>query len=502
VDTDGDGYQDSTEAGYPNAQVRRYPTAYSGGRTYEESACSPDFPDNCSGFLGSGQQTTTDGAGNYSYNTVGFDMDTIYFPLPSGYTRTTPGSVVVSTQLIEDPPGFNLRFNDELVWREADFGIRPNTVNITANVRIATGTGSCTATTGSPYAGANLNIAGGSTNRVQTTAANGATTFVVPSNPYTLTLQVPSGYDVVGRQIPSGGSQSGTNGMQFTPGANTTATFCIAINDPWLQTDLGDVRFRALDMPLPIGKYASTGNQSNQYPGIYYSSTTQAEIGGGNISVAGWIVNNEYLYNTDTQNRNGTVSYNFYKSRAKTEGVEIHPLTAGTLNPNEITESGVYEANGNLIINSYTHTNGNRVVILANGDVTINTPINIPVSQGLFIVAAKGNIIIPPTIGTTTLSSSTPNLVGYYSAEGSIVLPSAANCPSTPDRRLNVAGALIANSVKPFASNGTGSIQNQRTLCNENLNYPSIYVSSRLDFLTQLTDFYKVPFTKWREERP
>ncbi|MDO8269683.1 MAG: hypothetical protein Q7T54_03370, partial [Candidatus Levybacteria bacterium] len=72
----------------------------------------------------------------------------------------------------------------------------------------------------------------------------------------------------------------------------------------------------------------------------------------------------------------------------------------------------------------------------------------------------------------------------------------------TPDLRLNVGGALIAHSLKPFSSAGTGIIDNRRSLCIESATNPSLYISARPDFLIQMTDFYKTSYTKWKEVNP
>lgn len=391
----------------------------------------------------------------------------------------------------------------------------PATVGVTTHVRSVTSVGSCNSTSGSAYnnggAGANVNIngGGGTVNRNQTTnPVSGSTAFTcLPQGNYTTTLQVPSGYSVIGTDVsPAVESPVGSNGLSFATGTNSqTVTFCIAPIDPWFQTDLGDVRFVNLSNPVPTGQY---GSSDATYPGIFYSSDSSANFGNaGNASssVRQWVINNEYSYNADTENRNGGMSYDFYKSKALKDGVVVTQLTTGVFDEQQITDTGVYEANGNLTINSYNHTPGRRVVILVNGNVTINSEIDIPVGTGLFIVAAKGNITIDDTVGTTTITSSTSNLDGYYTAQGSIILESVGNgCADgvTSDRRLNVAGALVANSLKPFSSTGTGTVQNNRSLCLDNLTRPSLFIASRPDFLVQLTDFYKTSYTKWREVNP
>ena len=381
--------------------------------------------------------------------------------------------------------------------------------------------GACNSSIGVAYVGpgntgATLNITNGSTvNSNQTTnPATGVTSFTCLPNStsYQLTLQVPSGYSVIGTNLtPDSSSALGSNGLSFTATQTDTATFCIAPINPWFQTSQGNVRFLNLSNPVPSGLYGST---DVSYPGIFYSSDSNANLGVGSASTKNWVINNEYSYNANTENRNGGMSYDFYKSKTKQDGVTCPTdatkstctLTPGVLDQSQITGSAVYESAGDLTINLYQHVNGRRVVILVNGNVTINSnTIAIPQNQGVFIVAAKGNITIANTVGTATLNSTLSGIDGYYTAQGSIILDTlATSCSNgaTSDLRLNVGGVLVANSLKPFSTTGTGTIQNKRSLCTNNLLYPSLYISSRPDFLTQLTDFYKTSYTKWQEVNP
>jgi hypothetical protein len=377
----------------------------------------------------------------------------------------------------------------------------PATYTVTANVRSVSSVGACTSSSGNPYSGANLNTTNGSTvNTNQTTNGSGVATFTcLPSGNYQVTIALPSGYTLVGT---NGGTSTSGNTISINPlSGDSAVTFCIAPTNPWFQTNTGDVRFSNLLNPIPAGKFGASDSSN---PGIYYSSNSNLSLGNGSVSTKGWGINYEYSYNANTENRNGTMGYGFLKSKARQDGVTITPLVAGTFDQTPITASGIYESPGDLTVNSYTHTNGRRIVILVNGNVIINAAnIQVPVGQGLFIVAAKGNITIAKGIGTSTLTSTTTNIDGYYTAEGSIIID-GDKCPDnvTPDLRLNVGGALIANSLKPFATTGTGTLQNKRSLCTNNLTYPSLSVASRPDFLTQLTDFYKVSYTKWQEAQP
>lgn len=435
-----------------------------------------------------------DTSGNNPPPTIGGQTDT---PTSSTTTWTAPACPLVSsiyTPLVAvSGAGGSVNYTTSITV--------PGTYTVTSNVRSVAGVGACTSSSGAGYGGANLNITNSSTvNTNQTTNASGVATFTcLPGGNYQVTIALPSGYSLLGT---NGGTSTSGNTININPlSSNSSVTFCIAPTNPWFQTNTGDVRFSNLLNPIPAGQYGAS-DASN--PGVYFSSNSNLSLGNGTVSAKGWGVNYEYSFNANTINRNGTMGYGFLKSKARQDGVKVTPLTPGTFDQTQITGSGIYESSGDLTINSYTHTNGRRVVILVNGNVIINASnVTVPVGQGLFIVAAKGNITIAKTIGTATLTSTTANIDGYYTAEGSIIIDGDKCADSvTPDLRLNVGGALIANSLKPFATTGTGTLQNKRSLCTNNLTYPSLFVSSRPDFLTQLTDFYKVSYTKWQEAKP
>lgn len=378
--------------------------------------------------------------------------------------------------------------------------------SVTVNVReVGLTETSCNPTVGKPYEGARVQLVGKNISTNITTDANGQNHIsCLPSGGYTATIGNISEYDVVGRSPNGGGFE---NTIATSVGPDQTVTFCVAQMNPWYQTDMGDVRFRDVNNPLPLGSY---GSIDANYPGIYYSSSTISNLGNGGVSPRGWVVDDEYSFNANTKNKNGSLAYGFYKSKARQDGVTIAHLTAGSFDPSQITGSGIYEADGDLTVGEYKHIPGSHVLILVNGTTTISTPISIPVSQGFLIVASKGDLIIDRSIGTsdpineTTLSSTSTQLDGYYSSEKNIILDgSGCKMGADSDRRLNIGGAIIANAAKPLAVSVTGGrIINNRVLCNGNATHPTLYVATRTDFLTQLTDFYKTTYTKWQEVRP
>ena len=134
--------------------------------------------------------------------------------------------------------------------------------------------------------------------------------------------------------------------------------------------------------------------------------------------------------------------------------------------------------------------------MLIPGDVNIQGDIAVPDSS-LFILASKGNI---------NISSNVASIEAYYSSERNILIPSRADLDCSvsgkEDKQLTVDGALVANALKPFASMQPGRVVNERDLCTGNPSTPSLFVKTRLGFLTLMTDFYKTYETKWEEILP
>src|SRR5581483_1695182 len=177
------------------------------------------------------------------------------------------------------------------------------------------------------------------------------------------------------------------------------------------------------------------------------------------------------------------------------------PCTISLTGANAITQSGIYKYDGDLTITGYTHPAGKHVTILVNGKTTLQpssgaTPpnslpspapqcassVNPPTAQfitvpsgagNLFILASKGDLAVDAAIGTCATDTSNLQLQGIYSSEGSVIAKgtSGAFCSqgtNGEDYRLNFGGFVIANSLHPFATNGSGKLVIQRSLCSDN----------------------------------
>jgi len=434
----------------------------------------------------------TDSTG--SYRRTGFTSGNSYTvsfssPIPAGYTlsATTPNPRTVK-------PG-----NTDY---EADFILVPPAPSQSTITGILYQNGGvCTG--GTPLAGATVRLVDSSGNPVGTpvtTDSTGKYTFTATNaNNYSLEFTNTLGSSLQYAHTSSCTSKTG-NTYTFNLTGNQTIDFYFNNFAPWFQTDLGDVRIGYLLNKIPGGTTAST---STTNPSIFYSTNSDPEFGSGQASSKGWAVGSEYDYNSSSSSRNGSSAYTFYESRAAETGVSIKSIS----DLSQITGSGVYELSAGAINNPYTVPNGQHIVILAPADLTINAPMTVPSgTKSLLIVAAKGNLTIGAGVGTTATDPNTFSLQGIYTSEKNIVLAgTGCSAGNNPDKRLNVGGVLIANSLRPFDSNGGGKIQNQRSLCTTssgNGQYPSLFVSTRLDFITQLTQFYKTTYQKWEEVQP
>jgi len=342
------------------------------------------------------------------------------------------------------------------------------------------------------------------------TAAGYTFNSVIAGNDYSLTLTgIPVDYIVVAVRTNISGSffsNSNSYGAFNSPNI-TTVDFCINNTfGPWFQTDKGDVRMPRVVNNVPAGRYATVEAGS---PSLFISSssTSTSDFGSGSSSSKNWNVNTEYGYNNPTfASAKGITSYTYYKSRADQLETTINLIT--TLPISNLT-TGIYKYDGNLAINSYSHTAGARVIILVNGDVTINSNIIVPSgANNLLIIAAKGDIKVDSTVGTIASDDNKINaqLQGIFTAEGDFILEgngTTACGAANQDKRLNIAGSVISNSLEPFTTGGQGNFDiSARTLCSDDANYPVAKIYARPDFLTQLTDFYKTSETKWQEVNP
>lgn len=391
-----------------------------------------------------------------------------------------------------------------------DITVNPN-YSVTGKVYLDTNANNCaTLTPSSGITVTTIDSGNGSTLGSSTSQADGSySVSSLACGTANLNITSSSSYRLTRVNVDSGGfSSAGISGNSYnsvTFPSSHTVDICVSPYTPWFQTTTGDVRANSLTNSVPTGQYASTDATN---PSLFIGNTSNVSFVGGGASSKGWSISNEYAKNAKSVGNLGSFAYSYYVSKASQNGVTISNLpncdsTACALNN---LDDGIYQVNGPIKITSFTFKPNAHVVILVNGATTIATTITVPQGQcagtkcNLFILASKGDIHIDKDLGTTE-NSATISLEGFISSEGSIILDNKGGCP-VADNRINIAGALIANAANPFSQTGSGSIQNNRSLCTGDDTYPTYTVTTRPDFMLQLTDFYKAASSKWQEVQP
>ncbi|MDP2672147.1 MAG: hypothetical protein Q8O68_01400, partial [Candidatus Daviesbacteria bacterium] len=270
----------------------------------------------------------------------------------------------------------------------------------------------------------------------------------------------------------------------------------------WFQSFGSDIRWDnnrsgplSFTNPIPSGKYASMPGVGGM-PGVIFSGAREPDLGDGEASASpyNWKVgsfSNPEVF-TDTHNIIPT-SYRFLLETVDGSSIEkkgIEDLCSGSsdasnciLTPGLL--NGVYHVDKDLTIggSDYTFTNNRNYVILINGNLTIKKKIFVDIGSTA-IFSAKGNITVDKFIGeafSTSCNAITHagcTIEGLYSADNKFIADGTDNCSSSTDKRLNVAGSVIANAFRQG-----GTFENKRNLCENNASYASVTFTERPDFM-------------------
>lgn len=292
-------------------------------------------------------------------------------------------------------------------------------------------------------------------------------------------------------------------------GSVINLNFGINNNKPWIQCKGADCRIDAgftSEVPTTAigGAYANL-NGSGNTPGLIFTGNSTPNFGQGQPSSTGWVVGGPTYGETYTPTKVGGIvktSYNYILAKAAQGNItptDLAPFCAGGLSNCTLTfgasSHGVYRANGNLNLNAFTFPNGQNYVILVAGDMTINGRISVPTTSTV-LFSATGNITVVRTVGEA-VSSISPTIDGIYSADKSFIAQGYGGCSVQPDLRLNIAGSVITN-----AALAGGFFTNQRDLCANDIYYPTIYFTERLDMVLNTPDFLKQPNFTYQEIAP
>lgn len=253
-----------------------------------------------------------------------------------------------------------------------------------------------------------------------------------------------------------------------------------------------------------ITVYGSAPGSQTQTPGIIFSGADDPVFGEGDASVNQWVVGGlTYPEVFNTAANPSSTSYQFVVDKAVQAKIKITDMSTICSNLANCTlppalPNGVYQAKGNLSLNTFTFPSNKNYVFLIDGDLTILGNLVVPNGSTAFFTAS-GNIIIDRNVGTATNLFPLPagQLQGIYSADSNFTIDGRRDCTAGPDKMLNVEGAIITNA---FGNGGT--FQMQRDLCGDNPKYPALTIRLRLDMLLNLPQFLMKQKTTFREEAP
>ncbi|MDO8503544.1 MAG: hypothetical protein Q7S60_02535, partial [bacterium] len=246
--------------------------------------------------------------------------------------------------------------------------------------------------------------------------------------------------------------------VQATNGALTadsgTSAFSVLFNSGgWFQVQDSDVTSPGdLISKIPLTCTGSCVPQfglsgGGGYPGVPAYGGSNADFGGGSVSLKEWLANTKYS--------GRRYDYAWFARLAPT-GVftnEESVITDSQISGGDLVsgfQSGGYfwrYKNGDLTINSTANLGDRKVILFVNGNLTIQGKINLDDGKGFFAAIAAGNINIDPGVS----QPNNPALEGMFMANGTI---STGTKSPNPDDRLYIRGALV----------GWGGINLQRDL--------------------------------------
>lgn len=291
---------------------------------------------------------------------------------------------------------------------------------------------------------------------------------------------------------------------------------------PWFQGVGGDIRIDSgITNKVPIGVtppssrftsiFGSGGTAGVIFAGDGVPPVLSPDFGQGTApantfaSPNGWLVYGSGGKFTPVNNNIMRTSYRFMNDNIKTTITNL----ATNICPNLLDctlpanfQGGVYKAEGNTRLNSYTFLTGHHYLFLINGDLRIQGTQIVPKGSTVTFISSK-DIVFDKTVGGLA-TDTTSHVEGFYSADENIIIESYNNNCATSDKRLNVAGTLISNAGMTLTGS---SFQQNRDLCttagtNNNTKYPALKITERPDFILNAPNFLKVPNYIWEEVAP
>lgn len=484
IDSDRDGIKDASEGGYN-----------SGGANIVSITGVGSVPTNANG--------------DYSFTNVTAGTYSVTLTVPLNYYASTTNPI---TGVVVPPNKINQNFGiapslivSGNVFKDANKDGIKNGAPLEQNY------GSVGGESQSNIRLSSNGLCSGSVSDVQT--VSGAFTFnnVLPGDYFVCYLGSPS------PDLPAGYSMTTIRTRSITViNVNVTGVdFGISNLVAWFQCVGADCRndngfVDKIPSGASCGSYASLSGAGGT-PGIIFSGDSNPDFGSGQASqnpdnwmaggleppgykelfmpVRSSVIRTSYNYMTTTASQNGITPIDLSNSCT---------LLNCTLPAN--LANGVYLADGDLNLNTYTFPNSKNYVFLINGDLRIKGAIDVPAgSTATFSV--RENIIIDKDLIGVVYNSLVTGVEGFYSADGSFTIDgygSSACATVNEDKRLNIGGAVVVNADL----SGGGSFMNNRDICGDDINCPAYSLIERPDFILNSPEFIKHPNFLWQEVAP
>ncbi|MDP1743905.1 MAG: hypothetical protein Q8L51_03935 [Candidatus Amesbacteria bacterium] len=279
-------------------------------------------------------------------------------------------------------------------------------------------------------------------------------------------------------------SAEATNGVTTSARSATERWIFLPGGQPWWQVSGGGV--------MAIGGISSKVNSGKTLikdsPAVLVAGGT-IDLNGQKASSTDWQANDPTAISTKLNYR-----YDYWEAKSRVLAT-VRPASLSTeLNSQDqllggSVENGVsyFLVTGNLNINIPLALGDQKIVILADGDVTIRNNINFTDNTGLFALLAKGDITIDSQVGTDTGTGADPDTLPAH-LEG-IFLAGRNFNSGTGSKQLRIEGPVI----------GMSSVNFGRQL---NSAWPNEYVVFRPDIILNLPKQLLRQNHLWREARP
>ena len=302
-----------------------------------------------------------------------------------------------------------------------------------------------------------------------------------------------------------------------TSGSLNNLNYAIVAGQPWWQAYGLDVRFdNGLSNPIPPsdtvsatcggGAYAAVPGTSTT-PGVIFSGNATPDFWRGSASTTNWTVGTTSYPEVFPVNTLKT-SYAYMQSVLSQSNITATNISTVCANLTNCTlpanlANGVYIANSSLTLNGYTFPANKNYVFLVNGVLTINGAIHVPTTSTATFFASN-NLVVNANVGSTAAcpapAAASGDVEGFFSTDRSLIINSNSNCtatPAVPDKQLNVQGAIIINAAQTG-----GQFTNNRSLCTNNITYPTVTFRERPDMILNAPDLLHGSNYNYKEVAP